>query len=192
MTRGSKRKHGLDESAGGATKQRRGRDERAAPSTRAARQSFVVQPFSSTLRQVRGGLNRDEPVVESAELRDQALYRFRSPPIGRTRTGPNELFLSGGCRFVGILERARRLLFDVQHEKIILHAVGRAMERAIRASLVLIDRYEGWLTCSVYTSSVPIVDEYEPQRPDLPWIRQTRIQSAIHIHLIRTKKLPAV
>jgi hypothetical protein len=130
--------------------------------------------------------------VSKSQLRDPELYRFRSPPVGRRRSQQNEIFLSGSCRFVGVLERARRVLFDKQYNTFTLHATGRAMERAIRACLVLVERYGTWLTYSVQTSSVPLLDEYEPRRQNLPWIQQTRLQSAIHIEIIKTKRLPVV
>jgi hypothetical protein len=190
MPRRTKRKVLCGEGANGTTKLLEQGSDLDRGSISASR--VLVQPFPTTISHCDSGASPGGSKFTSTLLQDRTAYRFRSPPIGRMRRRPNELFLSGGCRFVGILERSRRLLFDSQYERITIHAVGRAIEKAVRASLVLIDRYEGWLTCAVSTSSVPIVDEYEPQRPALPWIRQTRIQSAIHIHLIKLKKLPAV
>eukprot|EP00166_Cyanidium_caldarium_P000951 ctg_1424.g434 len=125
-------------------------------------------------------------------LCDPTRYRFRRRQMVRGVAPRNAIYVSGSSAQRGLEAKARELLFQEQYEMVTVHAAGAAIPRAVRAALALVERHGEWLDTHVRTSSVPLLDEYEPQAPGLPYVRQVRVQSAVHIDLFKTKKPPAV
>lgn len=125
-------------------------------------------------------------------LHDTSLYVFRRLQAVRHPTPRNEIFISGSIHTAGWIARAQKLLFHADFDRVMLHAVGAAMHRAVLVALRLMANHRDWLETDTQTSSLRLLDEYEPLVPDLPYVQQVRVQSAIHIQVFKTKRAPPV
>lgn len=67
-----------------------------------------------------------------------------------------------------------------------IHGLGVAIKKAVDIANFVARAHVGSLSISVRTSSIPLVDDYEPLVPDLPPISQIRLGSAIHVTLTPT------
>ena len=67
-----------------------------------------------------------------------------------------------------------------------IHGLGVAVNKAVDIANKVLQAHSGSVHVSVNTSSVVLVDDYEPLVPDLPPISQIRMSSAIHLTLTVT------
>lgn len=67
-----------------------------------------------------------------------------------------------------------------------IHGLGVAIKKAVDVANFVAQAHAGSLSISVRTSSIPLVDDYEPLVADLPPISQIRLGSAIHVTLTPT------
>lgn len=79
-----------------------------------------------------------------------------------------------------------RFIFGTRTSPLTIHGLGAAISKAVDISNSLVQMHSGTLVASVVTSTIPLVDDYEPLVPDLPPISQIRLTSAIHITLTPT------
>jgi len=64
-----------------------------------------------------------------------------------------------------------------------IHGLGVAINKVVDIANRVLQTHIGSVQVSVHTSSVPLVDDYEPLAVDLPPISQIRLSSAIHVTL---------
>lgn len=67
-----------------------------------------------------------------------------------------------------------------------IHGLGAAVNKAVDIANKVLQTHSGSVQVSVNTSSVVLVDDYEPLVPDLAPVSQIRLNSAIHVTLTTT------
>ena len=105
--------------------------------------------------------------------------RFRKRVAQRAATRENDIYVSRASRFGALLSRARKVVVSPKFDELHVHGMGAAMDVAVRLVLALRDEYPNALILSPRTSSVMLVDDYEPLVEGLPPITRTRFTSKL-------------
>jgi DNA-binding protein len=113
--------------------------------------------------------------------------RKKRPPIFPTPK-VNEIYVRTQCHSIAIQQRIKTLMNKNTKQPIVLHALGKAIGKCIEIALWM-RRYYGSsnIRMEVKTSTILLVDEIEPDDPNLDYIDQVRRNNAIHITLSKLK-----
>jgi len=77
-------------------------------------------------------------------------------------------------------------------DEVRVHGLGAAMNRAVKLALLVKEKGGGMYELSPTTSTVALLDDYEPLTEDLMPITLVRYNSAIHIRIRRNANNPLV
>lgn len=92
----------------------------------------------------------------------------------------NTILVHRKSDFKGQLERCQKLL-DKGEEELTIHGLGAAINRAVNIALQLEVRAKGTIKLTTSTSTVDLVDDFEPIAEDIDPYARSRSCSAIHI-----------
>eukprot|EP00026_Physarum_polycephalum_P021333 Phypoly_transcript_24520.p1 GENE.Phypoly_transcript_24520~~Phypoly_transcript_24520.p1 ORF type:complete len:158 (+),score=25.02 Phypoly_transcript_24520:67-540(+) len=120
---------------------------------------------------------------EDYELSDPSLYKFVKRVPQRLPTKKNDIYVSRKTKYFFQYKRAKKLLDDGEPE-VMIHGLGAAVKRAIQLALKLTS--ELGVSMGATTSTVELLDEYQPLVDDLPPRTKIRYNSAIHIRVFKT------
>lgn len=114
----------------------------------------------------------------------------RKRPPKRLSQRPNDIYINRKSDFSSQLARCHKLL-DQGVSELFIHGLGAAIHRAINLSLQLKETSvsSSTLEVSATTSTVDLVDDYEPVDDDADYQAKTRNCSAIHIRLCRQQSV---
>ncbi|CAG8436360.1 2699_t:CDS:2 [Ambispora gerdemannii] len=102
----------------------------------------------------------------------------------RPATMPFDLYISRKKpNFIGQLERAKKLLLQERYPKIIIHALGPAIPRAIDLVMQLNETTHNQIEYKTTTSTVSLFDDIEPEDEEQDYEIQKRYNSAVHIQV---------
>eukprot|EP01116_Phalansterium_solitarium_P018523 TRINITY_DN4929_c0_g1_i2.p2 TRINITY_DN4929_c0_g1~~TRINITY_DN4929_c0_g1_i2.p2 ORF type:complete len:176 (+),score=51.90 TRINITY_DN4929_c0_g1_i2:219-746(+) len=118
---------------------------------------------------------------------DPTLYKFVKRVPQRLPTRRTDIYVSRCSSFAAQLKRAKLLLDSESVTSIDIHGLGAAIDRVLDLSLALVESGRGTLATAATTSSVKLVDEFQPLKDDLPPIYQTRFNSALHVNVFKVK-----
>lgn len=113
-----------------------------------------------------------------------ADVKRRRAPL-RAPSLKSDVYITTAQRPQATVRRARALLFDDNLTEITLHGLGAAVERAVDAARALSEQYGTHLAVHTRTSSVELIDDYEPLRDDLEVRSVSRFSTAIHIRIVK-------
>jgi len=100
---------------------------------------------------------------------------------------PEDLFVSRSSNVVVLQKRALSLLVDDKITEFAIHALGAAVEKGIDLALWIQEHAPERVGLGPTTDSVKIVDDFEPLYDGLAPLSRVRINSAVHIRIIKTK-----
>ncbi|KAG0039909.1 hypothetical protein BGZ82_006166 [Podila clonocystis] len=131
----------------------------------------------------------DKPDSKRTRIsKDQATLRKRAPV--RPQTLPTDIYVTSNSNYKGQLTRAKKLLVEDGEPFIILHAMGAAIERAIRLALGISAACSGQVRCHTETATVDLVDDVIPVDTELDLDTNTRQNSAVHIRIEMLEPMP--
>ena len=120
---------------------------------------------------------------EERDMMDREEYRLRKRLPPRLPKRKNDVYISRRVNFQAQLKRCQKLL-DSGNE-VYIHGLGAAINRAVNVALQLKENGRGTVEVSVYTSTVDLVDDLEPDNDDDAPEVQHRNNSAMHIKVFR-------
>ncbi|XP_077290774.1 ribonuclease P protein subunit p20 [Arctopsyche grandis] len=110
------------------------------------------------------------------------------PPKKRLPARPpiqdNAIYITKKTNFKAQLEKCSQLLLNGA-DQVLLHALGAAVCRAINLALQLEATFHGTCKVEVNTSTVDLIDDFEPTVDDGEFKSQVRQNSAVHIRIYR-------
>lgn len=98
--------------------------------------------------------------------------------------------MTSNSNYKGQLIRAKKLLVEDGEPFIILHAIGAAIERAIRLAMGISTACSGQVRCHTETATVDLVDDVIPVDTELDLDTNTRQNSAVHIRIEMLEPMP--
>ncbi|CAG8451428.1 6711_t:CDS:2 [Ambispora leptoticha] len=102
----------------------------------------------------------------------------------RPATMPFDIYISyGKPNFIGQLERAKKLLLQERYPKIIVHALGPAIPKAINLVMQLNEITHNQIEYKATTNTVSLFDDIEPEDEEQDYEIQKRYNSAVHIQV---------
>jgi len=148
----------------------------------------ILRSISTTMMQTEEAAPSFEDEVEIEDLEeidqpDPSLYKLikrvpEHPPVKK-----DDIYVSRTMNITVLKKRVLKLLEKSEMEYVTLNGLGAAMNVTITLAQQLQEDYNGKLELACSTSSVKLVDEYQPLRDDLKPIIQTRYNSSIHIKI---------
>jgi DNA-binding protein len=117
-------------------------------------------------------------------------YRFTKRAPQRQFGSKHDIFVSSGSSIVAAVKKVQKMLKNDPTSSVTIHGLSAAIKKAVDIANYVAQAHAGSLSISVRTSSIPLVDDYEPLIPDLPPISQIRLGSAIHVTLTPTALAP--
>ncbi|XP_012270585.1 ribonuclease P protein subunit p20 [Orussus abietinus] len=95
-----------------------------------------------------------------------------------------DIYVTKKTNFKAQLSKCEKLL-DAGESEIIIHGLGTAVNRACHLALQLKENHHGTVDIDVNTSTVELIDEFEPLTDDVDYEVNNRHSSAIHIRVFR-------
>lgn len=117
------------------------------------------------------------------ELIDREEYQLKKRLPAKLPRRKNDVYVSRKTNFHAQLGRCQKLL-ETGNE-VFIHGLGTAINRAINLALQLKEQGLGTVEVSTHTSSVELVDDFEPETDELEPETRTRQNSAVHIRVYR-------
>jgi len=119
---------------------------------------------------------------------DDEEYKLRKRLPPRLPLRFNDVYVSEKTNFKAQESKCTKLLD--QGNEVIIHGLGKAVNRAINLGLQLKDKGLGTVQLCVQTSSVELTDDLLPETDEGEAKTSTRNNSAIHIRVYREVKEP--
>ncbi|XP_073245505.1 ribonuclease P protein subunit p20-like [Porites lutea] len=110
------------------------------------------------------------------------VVKKRAPQKGKRRR--TDIYVNRKTDFAAQLERCQKSL-DSSEQEVTIHGLGAAINRAINLALQLEHRGQGTVEVSATTSSVKLIDDFEPEDDDREGYSKVRTNSAIHIKVYK-------
>ena len=134
--------------------------------------------------------SKETPNIE--QLKDRSLYlHVKHPPI-KNKSTANDFYITKRTNTVLLVKKVLEILKGKDKSKeslfVNIHGMGAAVDAAIKVSLQIEEEMGGKVVCSPTTSTVSLIDEYQPLLPHLPPVTQVRNNSAIHVKIYFPKK----
>ncbi|KAK3728601.1 hypothetical protein QZH41_011681 [Actinostola sp. cb2023] len=117
-----------------------------------------------------------------AEKNESFTVKKRTPQ--RSPKKKNDVYINRKTDFKAQLERCQKIL-DSRHQEVWIHGLGAAINRAINLALQLKHRGMGTIEISANTSSVDLIDDFEPLDDEHESHSKVRTNSAIHIRVFK-------
>ena len=117
------------------------------------------------------------------ELIDREEYQLKKRLPAKLPRRKNDVYVSRKTNLHAQLGRCQKLL-ETGNE-VFIHGLGTAINRAINLALQLKEQGLGTVEVSTHTSSVELVDDFEPETDELEPETRTRQNSAVHIRVYR-------
>ncbi|GFN85610.1 ribonuclease p protein subunit p20 [Plakobranchus ocellatus] len=115
---------------------------------------------------------------------DEEEYSLRKRLPPRLPLRANDVYVSERTHFKAQESKCQRLL-DSGNE-VIIHGLGKAVNRAINLALQLQAKGTGTVQLAVQTSSVELTDDLIPETDDGEARTSSRNNSAVHIRVFRS------
>jgi len=96
-----------------------------------------------------------------------------------------DVYISRKTNFVQQLEKCKKLL-QGEHEEVVIHGLGAAVNRAINLALQVKAVYGDTVELATMTSTEELIDDLEPQVDNCEPMSQGRNTSAVHIRIYKT------
>lgn len=127
---------------------------------------------------------RDAPTSKRKRLSSSDYVIKRRQPFGSASKRSKDVFVTNRTNFKAQLRKCEKLLNDGMSE-VIIHGLGAAVNRACSLALQLREAHYGGIELDIKTSTVSIIDDFEPLDDDLDYETVTRNNSAVHIRAFR-------
>ncbi|XP_068673138.1 ribonuclease P protein subunit p20-like isoform X1 [Montipora foliosa] len=124
-----------------------------------------------------------------AEMADKTSHVRKKRQPQRKLKRRNDIYVNRKTDFAAHLERCQKSL-DSSEQEVIIHGLGAAINRAMNLALQLEHKGQGTVEVSATTSSVKLVDDYEPEDDDHEGYSKVRTNSAIHIRVYKKPLTP--
>ncbi|XP_012257698.1 ribonuclease P protein subunit p20 [Athalia rosae] len=111
------------------------------------------------------------------------VIRKRLPP--RLPKSNKDIYVTNKTSFKAQLSKCEKLL-DSGESELVIHGLGAAVNRACNLALQLKENHYGTVDLDINTSTVDIIDDFEPLTDDVDYEVNRRQNSAIHIRVFRT------
>jgi len=126
-----------------------------------------------------------EPRLKRRKL-DPSHYRHVKHCPHRMPASRTDIYLSRTVRGSDIRRRAFSFLSNEENHFITIHALGSLIRRAIKLAIWLKEKMPDRLQLYPSTSTVTIVDDFEPLVDNLAPITSIRYNNAIHIRVAKS------
>lgn len=114
---------------------------------------------------------------------EEVILRKRLPKSLPRRK--NDVYVNRRTDFAAQLQRCTKLL-DSGYDEVFIHGLGAAVNRAVNLALKLKQNGLGSIDVATQTSTVELIDDFEPEADDFEGGTQFRNNSAVHIRVFRT------
>ncbi|GAB1603033.1 ribonuclease P protein subunit p20-like [Argonauta hians] len=149
------------------------------------------QAGSSAEKRGQSGMSAEKRVKDEErkirELVDQEEYILRKRLPRTFPKRPNDVYITKKTNFKAQMIRCQTFIDN--GNKVYIHALGAAINRAVNLALQLKANGCGSVEISTNTSTVFLTDDLEPTNDKLEYETLTRKNSAIHIIVYRPQKL---
>ena len=125
-------------------------------------------------------------VAEELPKPDPTEYSLRKRLPRKMPKRKNDVYVNTKTDFQAQMERCQKML-DSGVAEIHVHGLGAAINRAMTLALQLQEKTAGAMQLAVNTSTVELIDDYEPLSDDLEPESRERNNSAVHIKLYTTQ-----
>ncbi|ELU08628.1 hypothetical protein CAPTEDRAFT_99895 [Capitella teleta] len=125
-------------------------------------------------------LGRTDDTHESKDTLDPEEYSLRKRLPRKLPRRKNDVYVNSKTNFNGQMARCQKLL-DAGFHEVYIHGLGVAINHAINIALQLKSRNMDGFVISANTSTVDVVDDFEPETEEGEAKTQQRSVSAIHI-----------
>ncbi|XP_067138660.1 ribonuclease P protein subunit p20 [Centruroides vittatus] len=115
---------------------------------------------------------------------DPEEYTLRKRLPRKLPKRKNDVYVNMKTNFKAQLNRCEKLINNGENE-LYIHGLGNACNRAINLALQLKSNHVEIIEVSVNTSTVELVDDWEPEYDHLESHTQIRNNSAVHIKVYR-------
>ncbi|XP_015768979.1 PREDICTED: ribonuclease P protein subunit p20-like [Acropora digitifera] len=122
--------------------------------------------------------------INENKMADKKSHKRSKRPPQRVQKCRNDIYVNRKTDFAVQLERCQKAL-DSSDQEVTIHGLGAAMNRAINLALQLEHKRQGTVELSATTSSVKLVDDYDPEDDDHEVCSKVRTNSAIHIKVYK-------
>lgn len=132
-------------------------------------------------------MERENVTMASEELPkiDSTEYTLRKRLPRKLPKRKCDVYVNRKTDFKAQTERCQKML-DAGIPELHIHGLGAAINRAMNLALQLQEKSMGSIQLAVNTSTVELVDDYEPMNDDAEPESRERNNSAVHIKLFRT------
>jgi len=115
-------------------------------------------------------------------------YKLEKRAPRKLYTNSNDIYVNNKTDFKAQLARCFKCLET--EDCVFLHGLGGAVERAVNIALELQLKSSNPLETEVTTSTVNLIDDFEPLEDTEEFKSKDRQTSAVHIKVYKTIKLP--
>ena len=143
------------------------------------------QIMAETVDRHKEDVSKKKEVLGETIGQEEYILRKRLPKTFPKRK--NDIYVNKKTDFKAQLARCQRLLDNGENE-LYIHGLGAALNRAINLALQLKALGNGSIEVSANTSTVELVDDYEPMDDESEPDQSTRNNSAIHIKVYRPEE----
>jgi len=126
------------------------------------------------------------PKVKKLVEFDKSEFELRKRLPPQMPRSADHVYINMRTDFKFQMARAKKVIFDGANE-VHIHGLGAAINRAINIALQVQSHYNDALDIDVRTSTIQVVDDFEPLQNDLEPRSQARYVSTIHIRLFRKR-----
>lgn len=118
---------------------------------------------------------------------DTEEYALRSRLPRKLPKRDNDVYVSRKTDFNRQLDKCKTILES--GSEVFIHGLGAATNRAVNLALQLKEKGQGSLEVATHTSTVELIDDFEPLTDDLEPDTLSRNNSAVHIRVYKTESL---
>ncbi|XP_017892689.1 ribonuclease P protein subunit p20 [Ceratina calcarata] len=127
---------------------------------------------------------RDAPTLKRKKLLSSDYVIKKRQPFGTASKRIKDVFVTNKTNFKAQLKKCEKLLNNGMSE-VIIHGLGAAVTRACNLALQLREAHYGGIELDIKTSTVSIIDDFEPLNDNLDYETINRNNSAVHIRAFR-------
>ncbi|OAD58751.1 Ribonuclease P protein subunit p20 [Eufriesea mexicana] len=127
---------------------------------------------------------RNAPKVKRKKLLSSDYIIKKRQPFGRRQKQDNDIFITNKTNFKAQLKKCEKLLSNDTSE-VIIHGLGATVQRACNLALQLKEIHYGSVELDTRTSTISIIDDFEPLDDNGNYETINRNNSAVHIRVFR-------
>lgn len=136
------------------------------------------------------GVKHDQASISKKIRYDPEEYRLRKRLPSRLPSRPNDVYVNNKTDFKAQLARCFKCLET--ETSVYVHGLGAAAPKAINLALQLQLKSSTPLEVSVNTSTVNLIDDFEPQYDSGDFYSKERQSSAVHIKVYKLMSVSTV